>query len=116
MQTLSQYQTRRCGKATIADRVAAVFLLILFCPVLILISAAIMLETPGSVFARTTARDDHNNEVKLWYFRTMRDADADGSGSAFTRVGAFLHTSRLETLPSLVNCLHGQMSISHLMV
>lgn len=115
MQTTSYSLARRCGKASIFDQVGAMFLLILFLPVLALIAVAIKLESPGSVISKQLARDDMNNDVNLWYFRTTKATENSGGDFEYTKVGAFLHTSRLETLPSLLNSLRGQMSIGQLM-
>jgi exopolysaccharide biosynthesis polyprenyl glycosylphosphotransferase len=101
------------------DLFISVIGLLLTGPFMLLIAAAIRLETPGPAFFRQ-ARQGFNNElIEIWKFRTMhhdkRDADCDvqttAHDSRITRIGHFLRRTSLDELPQLINVLLGNMSI-----
>ena len=98
------------------DFVAAVSLLPVALPILVLCAVAIKLDSPGPVFyvqGRVGFRGRHFDCIKL---RTMT-VDA-GRGPSYTlandarvtRVGRLLRRSRLDELPQIFNILRGQMS------
>lgn len=110
------------------DRVAAMILVILLLPVLLLIAILIRIDSPGPVLFRQERVGLYKRRFRLYKFRTMvENAEAlkDGllrrnevSGPAFkirndprcTRVGRFLRRSSLDELPQLINVLRGEMS------
>lgn len=101
----------------IFDITAALVLIILLAPVMIIIAAAVAIDSPGGVFYRQTRVTAFCREFRIIKFRTMR-ADADKSGPAvtsggdarITRVGRILRGCRLDELPQLFNVLAGDMS------
>ena len=92
--------------------------LILAAPVMLLVAAAIKLESPGSILYRQSRSGQNGCVFILNKFRSMRqDAEketgpvwAAQSDSRVTRVGAFLRRTRLDELPQLFNVLVGHMS------
>jgi lipopolysaccharide/colanic/teichoic acid biosynthesis glycosyltransferase len=93
--------------------------LVLFAPLMLLIAAAIRLETDGPALFRQVRMGRGNRMFTMLKFRTMRcdAADEDGTRSVrksddrLTRVGRFLRRTSLDELPQIINVLKGEMSI-----
>jgi lipopolysaccharide/colanic/teichoic acid biosynthesis glycosyltransferase len=100
------------------DASVALLALILIWPLLILISAAIKLDSRGPIIFRQKRVGRHGADFLIFKFRTMRDepaADARNITPAgdprVTKVGRFLRKSKLDELPQLWNVLLGDMSL-----
>lgn len=90
--------------------------LIVFSPILIIISLKIHREMGSPVLFRQTRPGRHGKPFQMIKFRTMRDAvDTDGrplpDAERLTKLGQFLRSSSLDELPELWNVLKGEMSI-----
>ena len=91
--------------------------LVALSPLLVLAALAIKLEDGGPVFFRQRRMGRGNSFFDILKFRTMRDADADGTRSAtrdddrVTRIGRLLRRSSVDELPQLWNVLKGDMSL-----
>ena len=104
---------------TVADTVVAATALAFLAPLMVLIAAAIRLDSPGPVLFGQTRRGLNGALIRLWKFRTMyhhlRDDDAAQLAMRHdprvTRVGRFLRRSSLDEIPQLFNVLTGGMSI-----
>jgi lipopolysaccharide/colanic/teichoic acid biosynthesis glycosyltransferase len=97
---------------------AAAILLIVFSPVMAIISTLIRREDRGPALFRQTRPGKDEAPFEVLKFRTMIvDADdhLDDEGrptrQRVTRVGAALRTTSLDELPQLVNVLRGEMSL-----
>jgi polysaccharide biosynthesis protein PslA len=103
----------------IEDQVIAIAALAFIAPLLLVIAAAIKLDSRGPVLFRQRRLGFNDQPIEVWKFRTMRvectDADADRQTTKddprVTRVGRFLRVSSLDELPQLFNVLRGDMSI-----
>src|ERR1051325_2624545 len=87
----------------IADLLAASILLLITLPLIGAVAAAIKYDTPGPVFVRYKRRGANGRPVNVLKFRTTAN-QADRSFSYWnelTRVGDFLHYTRIEDLPGL---------------
>jgi len=92
---------------------------VLLAPVLLMISAAVHLTSPGPVIFRQKRYGLDGREITVYKFRTMRVME-DGE-TQFTQVarqdprvtslGAFLRRTSLDELPQLFNVLQGTMSL-----
>jgi len=101
---------------TLIDFIAAIFLLILLSPVL-LITAGLVRIFLGSPVIFKQRRPGKNEKIfQLYKFRTMRNIyDNKGKlledGERLTLFGRILRSLSLDELPTLVNVLKGEMSL-----
>jgi len=90
-------------------------------PLLLVVSAAIRLDSRGPVLFRQN-RHGYNNEtipvVKFRTMTTMEDGEtastytqAKGNDARITRLGRILRRTNIDELPQLFNVLRGEMSI-----
>ncbi len=100
----------------ILDLALALMLMVLLLPVMLLIAAAIRLDSPGSVIFRQKRHGENGREFTVYKFRTMHDG-AQHSGAwtvendpRITRVGRLTRLVRLDELPQLLNVIRGDMS------
>lgn len=102
-------------KRIIAILISAIMLM-LFAPVMIIISMAIYLETGLPVFYRAARGGYDGRAFKIYKFRTMvKNAEEIGGGTTalndcrITRVGKILRETKLDEIPQLINIIRGEM-------
>jgi putative colanic acid biosynthesis UDP-glucose lipid carrier transferase len=98
------------------DLVVASILLFVLAPTLLLIAAAIFIESGGPVFFRQERGGLGGRVFRIWKFRTMVATDSFEGWTArndkrVTPLGAFLRRTSLDELPQLFNVLAGDMSL-----
>lgn len=101
------------------DIAGSCFLLLLFSPILMLVSIAIKLDSSGPVLFIQTRVGLNNRQFKLLKFRSMKQEleDEDGIRSIarederITPVGKLIRKYSLDELPQLINVLNGSMSL-----
>ena len=100
------------------DVLISMILLILLFPLLLLVAAAIKLDSPGKIFYSQLRNGQNAKPFKIYKFRSMyRDAENGGAKWAavgdvrITRVGYWLRILRIDELPQLWNVLRGKMSL-----
>ncbi len=92
---------------------------VLLSPVMVLVSAAVKLDSPGPVLFRQKRVGKDKTYFEIYKFRTMRtDTPKDmpthlmkDSSRWITRTGRILRRTSLDELPQLFNILKGDMSI-----
>ena len=100
------------------DIVVAGLALVAFLPLLLVIGAAIWMESDGPVLFRQHRTGLHGRPFRIYKFRTMRVTEDGGDLRQATRgdgrvtpLGALLRHLSIDELPQLVNVLRGEMSI-----
>jgi polysaccharide biosynthesis protein PslA len=101
------------------DILVALVALVVLGPVMVLVAAAIALESRGPVLFRQTRQGFNGVEFELLKFRSMyveaSDALSEKQTSArdprVTRVGRFIRRTSLDELPQLFNVLQGHMAV-----
>lgn len=99
------------------DVAAALALVILLAPLLVVVAIAIKLDSKGPVLYRQRRVGFKGEEFEIFKFRSMRtDAEKNGAKWAqenddrITRVGRFIRKTRIDEIPQAINILRGEMS------
>ncbi|TNF30228.1 MAG: undecaprenyl-phosphate glucose phosphotransferase [Deltaproteobacteria bacterium] len=93
--------------------------LLIISPLMLLISIAVKLSSPGPIFYGQERVGHDGRTFKMWKFRSMKMADDDTDKKEWsnkenprkTKVGDFLRRTSLDELPQLWNVLVGDMSL-----
>lgn len=100
------------------DVTAALGLLLVTSPIMLLTALAIRVESPGPIIYRQRRVGLFGQDFTVYKFRSMRtDAEKDGavwaikSDPRVTRVGRIIRKTRIDELPQLWNVLKGEMSL-----
>lgn len=100
------------------DIVSAALILILTAPLLLIVAAAIRLDSPGPVLFRQRRYGFNQQAFRIFKFRTMTTTDdgnvivqATRNDARITRIGRVLRRYNLDELPQLLNVIAGQMSL-----
>lgn len=101
----------------IFDFFAALILLIILSPIMLVLALLIKLESKGPVFYRQERITKYGKKFRIFKFRTMvQDADKKGAlvtmgqDPRITKVGNKIRKCRLDELPQLLNVIKGEMS------
>lgn len=93
----------------LADLSIAVMLLVLTLPLIVLVALAIKLESAGPILTRRGQLNRNGRRFELLRFRTTVYR-AWTTVPQRTRIGRFLHYTRIDDLPQLVNVLRGELT------
>ena len=116
----SPHDIRRAVSKRLFDIIFASVMLIASSPLLLVLAAAIKLESKGPVLFRQNRHGFNNQIIKVWKLRSMRDDPAAETSMSqqtvaddprITRIGRIIRQASLDELPQLVNVLKGEMSI-----
>ncbi len=100
------------------EKAFAIFLILLFSPILIVVAMAIKISSRGDILFKQVRIGKDGKEFKILKFRTMvMDAEVNtghvlswSGDPRITKLGAFLRKSHLDELPQLLNVLRGDMA------
>ena len=102
----------------ILDLMLALLGLVVFALPAAVISAAIMLDSPGPVIFRQRRKGFNGREFAIYKFRTMTVLEdghtiqqARRDDARVTKVGRLLRAASLDEVPQLINVLKGEMSL-----
>jgi exopolysaccharide biosynthesis polyprenyl glycosylphosphotransferase len=121
----------KCARITkrLIDITLGICALIVASPVLLIVAAAIKVDSPGPIFFRQERIGRAGKPFRIFKFRSMtadawqrRDVvtqlnEADGplfkmaNDPRVTRVGAFIRKTSIDELPQLLNVVTGEMSL-----
>ncbi|MEA1673378.1 exopolysaccharide biosynthesis polyprenyl glycosylphosphotransferase [Nitrospirillum sp. BR 11163] len=89
------------------DYTAGLAILLLILPILLAISLAIKLDSPGPIFSRQQRSGQFGRTFSIYTFRSAHVADA----GAATRMGHYIRKYSIDELPRILNVLRGEMSL-----
>lgn len=114
----SPLQGARGALKRVTDIVFATVMLVVAAPAMLLIAAAVKLDSPGRVFFKQDRYGLDGERIVVYKFRTMtvcengqRIVQAKRNDARVTRVGRWLRRTSLDELPQLINVLQGRMSL-----
>ena len=98
------------------DIIFAIIGLILFSPVLIVVSVLVKISSPGPVFYRGVRTGRFGQQFRIFKFRSMflgsdlKALTTSRNDPRVTRVGKIIRRYKIDELPQLINVLLGHMS------
>ncbi|MER9546237.1 sugar transferase [Mesorhizobium sp. M0437] len=102
------------------DWASALFVLVVFSPLLLFVAIAVKIDSPGPALFRQKRMGYGGRPYEVYKFRTMKLSDAavdekeaaitKAGDTRITRLGQFLRKSRIDELPQAFNILRGEMS------
>lgn len=99
------------------NRVCAAILLVILSPLLLAVSLAIRLDSPGPAIFKQKRVGQHGRYFTIYKFRTMVVGTPDlpaalveENDHRFTRLGKFLRRFSLDELPQLFNIIRGEIN------
>jgi len=102
----------------VSDIVLSLLIMALIFPMLLVIAAAVKLESAGPVIFRQRRYGLDGQQIVVYKFRSMavtedgnQIAQAKKGDQRITRLGAVLRKTSLDELPQFINVLQGRMSI-----
>ncbi|MBE0675146.1 MAG: sugar transferase [Bacteroidales bacterium] len=100
-----------------ADRLIALFALVILLPLFVLVAVLIKLDSNGPVFFRQNRLGRNGTIFRIYKFRSMKLHTLGKTGTKLfendpriTRVGKYIRKTSIDELPQLLNVIKGEMS------
>ena len=110
-----RYAKKQEGMKRIGDLMIAGALIMFTLPLMAIIALAIKLESPGPVLTPLCVTRRGRRIAAVLTFRTTlhqaQNVRQVWGGADLTRVGWFLHYTRIEYLPQLIDVLRGELTL-----
>jgi lipopolysaccharide/colanic/teichoic acid biosynthesis glycosyltransferase len=109
------FRQRHFNFRRLVDIAFALFLMLLFFPIFLIIISIIKLESRGPIFYSQPYVGQNGRTFPLYKFRTMHQHDSDlisiniAAFDMTTRFGYFLQVTRLDEIPQLINIVKGDL-------
>ena len=95
----------------IFDCAGAILGAMLFAPIILIVTIAIRLDSPGPIFIRELRFGHRNQAIQVFKFRLASDCGVGGTAVRLTRVGRVLSGTGIDDLPQFYNVLRGELSL-----
>ena len=95
---------------TIFDKTLALLLIILFVPVYVTVSIAILVRMGRPILFKQKRPGLNDKIFSIYKFRTMSNNHLLDDGERIIGIGKFIRSTSLDELPQLLNVLKGEMS------
>lgn len=98
----------------VMDFVFATILVVVFCPLMLLVSLLIKIDSRGPVFFRQERVGKDGKVFRIFKFRSMvwnNDMRDFSSRDKYTKVGKIIRRLSIDELPQLFNVIKGEMSL-----
>ncbi len=112
---MGQFELERTSGGTSMDRaldvIIACILIVFTLPLMVIVSLAITLDSPGPVLSGGDRPGLHSYGHGLFRFRIRGESDRTRGVAPLTRIGRFLYFTRIEDLPQLFNIVRGDLAL-----
>jgi len=95
---------------TLFDKILALSLIILFLPLYIVVSIAILIKMGRPILFKQKRPGLDDKVFSIYKFRTMNNNHHLTDGERIVGIGKFIRSTSLDELPQLFNVLKGEMS------
>jgi len=114
---MRRFQAINENTLRLSERAAALAVLAILSPLMLLLTLAVLMDDGGPVFFRQERIGRHGQPFQIFKFRTMHAEKRKRlritvrNAAPITRTGAWMRKCKLDELPQFFNVLRGEMSL-----